>query len=249
MQLSSRPIFIVGSPRSGTSIMAEALDAHPSIFSPHWETGLFVRCDDMLNGHLNWALTENKAAMPLERADFIAWIRESAESLFARFAVVTGKPRWAEKTPAHVFHMPLMQEVFPEAQFIHMVRNGRDVVRSLQQMPWAPRKTRWSIERWVRSVNVGRENGRKLPANQYTEVRYEEFLAEPRNCLMRLCSFLGEPFSEQMLSFHLPENNSWNVSLKPLQGAPVNRHKPLGALQRGMFSVFAGRLMRELGYK
>ena len=76
-------------------------------------------------------------------------MRRSTEDLISLFVSKAGKPRWAEKTPAHVFHMDLIHEVFPRAQFIHMIRNGRDVVRSLQNMAFAPREIRWSSRRWV----------------------------------------------------------------------------------------------------
>lgn len=248
IRLSDRPVFVVASPRSGTTLMCQMLDAHPNLFAPYWETGLFVRFAEMMSNHLAWIFKEHRASMPLEREDVIAWIRESVQGLFARFAAACGKSRWAEKTPAHVFHMDLIHEVFPGAQFIHMIRNGRDVVRSLQNMPWAPRQIRWSARRWVDSVRAGRDYGRRLPAGQYTEIRYEELVAEPEQTIRRLCEFLGEPYSERMLAFHEPANNSWNYPFRPLEPGPISTYRPLRLVEGLVFRRYAGILMRELGY-
>lgn len=248
MTLSDRPIFIVGSPRSGTSLMNQMLDAHPNIFVPYWETGLFIQLDAMLNGHLAGVMKNNKKNMPLERADIVQWMRESVEALFSRFAEKCGKWRWAEKTPAHVFHLATIKEIFPKAQIIHMIRDGRDVVRSLQQMPWAPRQVRWGIKNWMRSVEMGRKIGRTLPTGQYTEVYYEHFIADPERTLKQVSDFLGEPYSPVMLAFHLPENNSWKVSLPPVQNKPINNHPQLSFIQRILVKFMAGRLLKELGY-
>jgi len=247
--LCDRPVFVVASPRSGTTLMCQMLDAHPGIFAPYWETGLFVRFAEMMTNHLAWVFKEHRASFPLEREDVIGWIRESVQSLFARFAAACGKSRWAEKTPAHVFHMDLIHEVFPHVRFIHMIRNGRDVVRSLQNMPWAPRQIRWSVRRWIDSVRAGRDYGRRLPAEQYTEIRYEELVAEPEHTIRRLCEFLGEPYSEQMLAFHEPANNSWNYPFRPLEPGPISTYRPLGLVERLVFRRYAAGLMRELGYK
>jgi hypothetical protein len=118
-KLSDRPVFIVGAPRSGTTIMCQTIDAHPKIMAPYWETGLFLRCHELLTGHLAWVFQEHRASFPLEREELVVWIRESVEGLFRRLATRCGKSCWAEKTPAHVFHIDLIHEVFPNAQFTH----------------------------------------------------------------------------------------------------------------------------------
>jgi hypothetical protein len=248
MILSDRPIFIVGSPRSGTTLMRSILDAHPHIFCPAWETGLFVHLDAMMNGDLLKLMKQDGTNIPVSRADLIAWMRRAALDLFGQFGEKSGKPRWAEKTPAHVRHIDFIHEVFPGAQFIHMIRSGYDVVKSLQNMSWAPRNIRWSTRTWVDSVLAGREASKRLPSCQYTEIRYEELIRTPQPLLQQLCDFLGEPFALEMLEFHKPEKNSWKANLKPLQNKPVNNHHDLTLWQRLVFSWSAGSLMRELGY-
>jgi len=130
-----------------------------------------------------------------------------------------------------------------------MLRNRRDVVRSLQNMSWAPRKIRWSIRRWIDSVQAGRAFGSKLPPNQYCEIRYEDLIGQPEATLRRLCEFLGESFAPQMLASHEPRNNSWNYAFKPLQSTPVGKYRNLNLVERVLFNRLAGPLMRALEYE
>jgi hypothetical protein len=161
----------------------------------------------------------------------------------------SGKSRWGEKTPAHVFHIDLIDEVFPEAQFIHIIRDARDVVRSLQNVEWSPRRIRWSVGRWTDSVAAGRSAGRRLGTGRYLEVRYEALTREPRKVVEDICSFLCEPFSESMLEFHRPENNSWGITSMGIQNKPLNRYRKLSLTERMVLWMEAGHLMRELGYR
>src|SRR5487761_1561888 len=93
MKLSSRPIFIVGAPRSGTTLMRSMIDAHPDIFCPAWETGLFVHFDEMLNGDLLKGMRAEGPRFPLSRPGRLDWVRRSARDLMGLFAAKPGKPR------------------------------------------------------------------------------------------------------------------------------------------------------------
>jgi hypothetical protein len=244
---SPSPIFVVGAPRSGTTLLRSMLDAHPNICCPTWETGVFEKFAMVVNGDFTERRTDIPN-LPIERDDLLAWCRQSADDLMSRLISASGKPRWAEKTPAHVFCIDLIHEIYPNAQFIHIVRNGRDVVRSLQSMPWAPREIRWSCHRWVASVAAGRDAGRRLPKELYTEVRYEDLTREPESTIRQLCDYLGEPFEPRMLAFHDPANNSWGVASEPIKPRPVNKHRDLSLMERVVFAHMSKATMHELGY-
>lgn len=243
------PVFIVGAPRSGTSLLRSILDAHPNVCCPTWETGVFDRLGSIVNGDVNVVMKREKEHFPLTRADLIAWCRRSVDDLMAMLTARVGKPRWGEKTPAHVFHMGLIHEVYPKAQFIHIIRDGRDAVRSLQNMSWAPREIRWSCRRWADSVRAGREAGHNLPAAQYREVRYEDLTAEPESTLRSLCEYLNEPFAPSMLEYHQPQNNSWGVAAAPIECNRKSNHRELSFLESMIFRRISGPMLRELGYK
>ncbi len=246
--LDDRPVFIVGAPRSGTTLTCSLLDAHPHLFCPEWETGVFELFERLLEGDLR-KIIKKRRNFPLAHDEMVDWARESVLALFGRFAERCGKRRWAEKTPAHVFHIPLIHRIFPRAQFVHIIRNGYEVVRSLQNVHWGPRQIRWSADRWVDSVRAGKKAGAELPAGLYHELRYEQLTADPEPMVRAICEFLHEPFVPAMLEFHRPENNSWRSESQPIQANPINKYKELGFVERFVFRRRAGRLMRELGYR
>lgn len=241
------PIFIVGAPRSGTTLLRSMIDAHPNLCCPTWETGLFERFTAIMDGDIQWHF-KNDSALAVDRSALLDWMRRSCDDLMKQLTAPTGKPRWAEKTPAHVFHIDLIHEMYPQVQFIHILRNGRDVVRSLQSMQWAPRDIRWSCRRWVDSVQAARRAAQELPADRFLELRYEDLIGDSGAAIKRLCEFLHEPVADQMLAFDKPANNSWGIEQQPLSRSPVNRHRQLNFVERRVFSRLASPLLTELGY-
>jgi hypothetical protein len=241
-----RPIFIVGSPRSGTTLMRSLIDAHPSIFCPPCETFLFTNLNATFNGHI-WK--DHYEQLPFSRSALIQWFRNYVLELFANLSLRAGKMRWAEKTPSHVLFLQFIDEVFPDSQVIHMIRNGYDVVRSLKNIHWAPRDVRVNSREWIRHVKGGQRYGKQLSENRYIEVRFEKLLNDPEAVLKRLCIFLGEPYDPKMLDFHKPENNSWGIRLSPLKKkVETGKNKDLSLFERYRFKKLAGDLMKELGY-
>src|SRR5205807_5792933 len=81
---------------------------------------------------------------------------ELVDAVFAAFAQSQGKPRWGDKTPNNVLHLPLLSRLFPDAQFVHIVRDGREVAASLAEQSWwrssAGEAARW----WRECVDAGR---------------------------------------------------------------------------------------------
>ncbi len=225
------------------------LDAHPNICCPNWEVGLFLHFKSMIEGDLaNHLRRENELAVT--RTDVVSWMRRSFDDLMQDLTKPAKKPRWAEKTPGHVFCMNLITEVYPESQFIHIIRDGRQVIRSLQNMSWAPQDITWSCNRWVNSICRGREAGMTLPPTRYVELRYENLISHPESELRVLCDFLGERYSESMLAFHKPENNSWGIARQAVQKKAVNKgkYRELNRKELQVMKKIASELLDELGY-
>jgi hypothetical protein len=243
-----RPIWIVGAPRSGTTLLRSILDAHPSICCPPWETGVFDRLAPMIQGDFEIVRREESERWDFDRTALLAWMKGSVEQLMAAVIASSGKPRWCEKTPAHVYHMDLIAEVFPDSQFIHIIRNGWDVVKSLRNMSWAPKQISWSIERWKTSVSAGQRFGKSATSEQYTEIRYEDLCREPEQSIRQICTFLCEPFAEHMLEFHKPQNNSWGRTADALNAPRSQAYRGLTAIERLCLRWKAGDLLRHLGY-
>lgn len=242
---SKRPIFIVGSPRSGTTLLRYIIDAHPNILCPPCETFIFSTLNATFNGFI-WK--DHYEQLPFKREALIRWLRKYIMDLFGNLAVKAGKKRWAEKTPSHVLFMDFINEVFPDAQFIHMIRNGYDVVKSLKNIHWGSKNVVINANLWVKHVSKGREYARKISPERYIEIRFEDLINNTEQTIKNICDFLGEEVNSRMLQYYLPENNSWGLKLKPLKKEDIGKYKDLNIFERRNFKKIAGPLMRELGY-
>ena len=184
-----RPIFIVGAPRSGTTLLRNMLNRHPAMAICR-ETNFhhliyqrrraFGNLGDLRNRQRlvkEYLATQRVQSMQVDlQALEETLLREgtSYEALFLSFlrfyAQAHGKSRYGEKTPQHALFTETLCQWYPGASVIHLLRDPRDVVASLMRMPWAP-KSVLANARWWRDCNLGAWRCRYLP--QYLLVRYE----------------------------------------------------------------------------
>ncbi|MBA2529131.1 MAG: sulfotransferase [Euzebyales bacterium] len=233
-----RPIFVVGCARSGTTLLQLMLHSHPRIAIPP-ETRYLMEVYERRHkfGDLRKVKNRRKLAayvvdrtktkfddLGLDREDVRAKIVEGPPTLGSALGIILqeyaarwDKPRWGDKRPNYIQHPEVLVRLFPDAQIVHIIRDGRDCVASLKRMPWWKWGTIASIYKWVAAMRSGAWARRHLPADTYTEVSYERLVAEPRAELERLCAFLGESFDEAMLEPHkvageaVPDNKTWHV--------------------------------------
>lgn len=116
------PILIVGSPRSGTTMLGNLLSLHPDV--AYWEEPRSIWC----LGHA-WRDHDRLVA-----SDLTPGIASGIDHRFARFLEATGRSRFAEKTPSNTLRLPFIQALYPDARIIHLVRDGRAVVASMLRM-------------------------------------------------------------------------------------------------------------------
>ena len=154
MALAERPFFIVGNPRSGTTLMRFMLSSHPRIYIPE-ETGFLVKLSSLAGRRLSRSETkkvvERVGRMNVEWLDIVedfdAFYDGLAEprltcvldSLYRIRISPYNAQRWGDKGPAYVSHIPALNKIFPDAQFIHMIRDGRDSTVSLEALAQPPR--------------------------------------------------------------------------------------------------------------
>lgn len=114
-----------------------------------------------------------------------------------------GKPRWGEKTPNNFFYVDLIAEMFPEARFLHIVRDPRAVVHSMNRFDRCGDDTALNATTWREFMDSGaRLLERCVPADRRLTIHYEELTADPAGHVQTVCSFLGEPFVPSMLDFY-----------------------------------------------
>jgi hypothetical protein len=199
-QSSSQPTFpfVVGCSRSGTTLLRAMLDAHPALAVPpesHFALAPSVRALRRALRREPWFALWEIDAPDLHGLD----CADAVRALFAAYAAARGKPRYADKTPYYVSHLPRLAARFPEARFVHVVRDGRDVALSLLEVPWGPDTIEGAALYWRRRVLEGRAAG--LPPDRYRELRYEALVADPEGELRPLAAWLRLEYSGAMLAY------------------------------------------------
>ena len=215
--MTAPPIFIVGAPRSGTSLLRQILNRHPSLaicdethfFRLIWQKrrrDAFGDLSDpanrrrLVNEYVQLRPTQRLALDGGKLAERLIEEGSSYPRLFASvlqyYAESQGKTRCGEKTPLHAFAVNTLCEWFPGAYILHIVRDPRDVVASLLRMPFGSRSVVLNARTWLQRNVAARKASHH---DHYLEVRYETLVAEPAQQLTRLCRFIGEEFSPSML--------------------------------------------------
>jgi hypothetical protein len=191
----------------------------------------------------------------LERPTFA----EVIDALFMAYAEQHGKERWGDKTPIYVHSIPLLARLFPEARFVHLIRDGRDVALSYLSVPWGPATIWQAARKWRADVSAGRRAGRSLQPGRYLEVHYEHLVREPAATLEKVCSLADLPFSERMLEYHRdgihrlqapPDGVPFHASsAKPPTRGLRDWRSEMSWEQIAAFEAVAGELLSELDYE
>jgi len=233
---SDRPIFVVGCPRSGTTLLQVMLHSHRRIAIPP-ETRFLIPLyqqraefgdltDDGNRRELATFITRRGSKFRDLGLDVRQVSREIVEGpptvgsaagiLFRAYARRFDKERWGDKRPGYFSYIPELLRMFPDAQLIHLVRDGRDCVASLKRMPWWEHDSVVSMCVWAQAVDYCRRAGRRVGPQRYIELQYEQLVADPEPELRRLCEFLEEDFDPSMLTPHrvagsaVPERKGWH---------------------------------------
>jgi hypothetical protein len=167
--------------------------------------------------------------------------------------------RWADCTPEHLLHLERIKETIPEALIIHIIRDGRDVALSTAKLGYV-RRAWWdrtpnvmvSGLYWEWMVRKGREDGRKLGPD-YTEVRFEELISDPRATLAKLSGFVDQDLDyDHILKVGIGSVSEPNTSFKDTSDGefnPLERwRKQLTGEHLAMFEGLVGNTLEELGY-
>ncbi|MBE9062326.1 sulfotransferase [cf. Phormidesmis sp. LEGE 11477] len=247
--MASRPIFIVGSERSGTTLMRSLINAHPNI-SCGEETHFLAGLEGIVGS--KWRLMKD---YPFEKEYWYEKIRELFDSFKTEAAHKQGKLRWGDKTPIYVLKLDFIDALFPDCQVIHMIRDGRDVVASSMDR-WGYKRGLSATKRWGKSVRAGQSFGRSVSLERYIEVKYEELVLDPESTMQSVCEFLQEPWEPSLL-----EEGTYKSALteKRRQAAGNSEvsfyasrigvgKKKLDPLVKSLFRYYSGSLLKELGY-
>jgi Sulfotransferase family len=279
--------FVVGATRSGTTLFRLMLDAHPDLGIPsetHFFHKLVKRSErrsispqlvaDTIITHKRWGdfrLDEDELRARLDAVEPFN-LADALRAFYGLYAEKQGKTRWGDKTPGYLRYMRRIEWVLPEARFIHLIRDGRDVALSVLPMNWGPSTIQEAAELWVERVTLARENGRTV--KHYTELKYEDLVTDTEGELRRVCEFLELPWDPAMLDYHeraeerlrekardLPRKSSRGdqpaaarmashaMAKKPPDPKRIGRWRTeMSNTDRAEYESIAGGLLAELGY-
>jgi Sulfotransferase family len=274
-------LFIVGCARSGTTLVHRIVDAHPEMaITPemHWITRQFKSRNGLVTPKLVSELAGHKrfAQFEIPREEFEGLLG-SGETIpyptflnrvFGLYGKIKNKPLVGNKTPAYVRRIPTLHALWPDAKFVHIIRDGRDVCLSI--LNWkkaertAGRYASWEEDPvsttalwWERKVRKAREDGAALGPGLYHEMLYEDLVEDPERECKRLCEFLGIPYDDAMIRF---AEGKTRTDLPNARKTPKKAWLPITSGMRNWrtempvkdverFEAAAGDLLEELGFE
>ena len=251
---SNRPFFIVGSGRSGTTLLRLMLSGHSrlhvspetwfieqlvetlpivgALTEPERETALSI-----ITSHYRWPDLGIDAAMlgaELTTAPD-ASLRGVTDAVYRCLARAAHKMRIGDKTPVYVRILPQLAALYPDAQFIHLLRDGRDVALSFMDAQWPARCYDGPRFEWTAAVRAARRFGASIGPRSWTEIRYEDLVQTPEPVIRKICAFLGEDFEPAML------DASSRSSLIPEREQQIHR-RLAGPIDAGRAGAWQARL-------
>jgi len=266
------PVIVLGVGRSGTTLLRVMLDRSSQIAIPYesffvtplaHRHGRRPRLDDFVDdlGRFyqlyEWGISPEDVRPRLREGMTTG---EAIAAVFEVYAEHEEKPRWGDKTPLYMQHLPLLERLFPDAIWVHLVRDGRDAALSFLELPegfsgktWAlPRTAGQFAARWRAEILAARRLGRHV-GNRYLELRYEDFVEEPEHWLRRVCEHASLTWEPAMLEHtDTPEVSSMpehrNIAQPPTPGLRDWRHQ----MSRGdaiAFEEVAADVLRRSGYE
>lgn len=272
--------FVVGVARSGTTLLRLMLDRHPELAIPpesYFPLALLRRrrrfttprgvdlgaLVEVLLSDRSWSLRQLRETWGIDPGVLRTRVfgtapsyAEAIRALYRLYADLHAKPRYGDKTPTFITEMPLLSRLFPDASFVHVVRDGRDVAASLLEMRFGPRNVEDAAALWAEQVRLARRDRARV---SYLEVRYERLVTDPRTVLEEVCAFLELSWEPRMLRFHehaaarlagesVPPENVRGLA-RPLSAGLRDWRRDMRRTDIARFEAVAGDALRQLGYE
>lgn len=219
----ARPLFIISSGRAGTTLLRSMLVAGGRMAIPqefpvihnavwyvlkHQNTDWPIICRDvaaLIEATPNFKMWNMSLDDAVARASQLPESERSLARLIDVFLAAYAETHipeathWGDQSPLHTFYTDWIYPVFPQARFVHLLRDGRDVVSSFLKR--GDLSLDEAVQRWTTSVDRAHQLRDKLPASQFLEVCYEDIVQSPEAVLERVADFAGIPYTERMLEY------------------------------------------------
>ena len=276
--MTSEPIFIIGTERSGSNLLRLILNTHSHIFIPHpphilhYFSPLEASYGDLAkDSHMHRLITD---VLRLIRVHIYPWDVEidpsvilqqaRSRSLFGIFAALydqalaaSGKRRWGCKSLYMIHYTQPVLAHFPQAKLIWLYRDPRDVAVSARTSVFGHFHPYFTACLWRREQQIGLDLAARLSPAAIMPMRYEELIAQPVETVMKLCQFLDEPFESGMLDFFKTSeahksselSESWGNTSRPIITDNAGKYRQqLSKAELQAVEIAAGPVMQQLGY-
>ena len=275
--MTQRPIIVVGCPRSGTTMLQLMLHSHPRIAIPpenrfvlpaYYERARFGDLTDPENRRaLARRITRKGGLFPdfgLRRPEVVRQVvaapptvGSAVGTVLRAYAARFDKPRWGDKRPGYIQHIPAILALFPTAQIVQIVRDPRACVASLLRMQWWRQGAASAIATWSEAYDYGRAAAQRLGPQSYFRLRYEDLLDDPEHELRALCAFLDEDFDPAMQDprdtarLALPSRKTWHDRARTAPVGPSEQTwaDTLDPDALALCEFVLGERMRSEGYE
>jgi len=269
------PVFVLGSQRSGTTMLRLMLNNHPGLAIPHESAfiTIYFKClgdyGDLACRDNARKLLDDVARHPLvQRGKLIAdpeavlarpirTYRDFVDAIFHCYAEARGKTRWGDKTPFYTPDIDIIRRIFPDAKIVHLVRDGRDVVLSQKSIEWMSGNLPKLVLDWQWKTTIAHKVGAVM-GQDFLEVRFEDLVCRPEEILRRVCAFIDEDYDPSMLNYSTnakavvpSESLKWHRnSVQPPDSTQLHKWKKhLSKSERIVFEQLAGETLELFGYE
>ncbi|NJL40535.1 MAG: sulfotransferase [Leptolyngbyaceae cyanobacterium SL_1_1] len=271
------PIFVVGMPRSGTTLFSSMLSSHSCIsispeshFLSYWvKKNSYLNIDCHKDFKFFWeqfskskrfsyfGVNADKVLSRILSEDELSY-KVIFTSLLREYVDKMGKSRWGEKTPAHYSHVDQLLTWYPKARIIWMVRDPKAVVSSLLKVEWASSHAYVNAETWRDSMLLFDEKWSK--DRRVKLLKYEDIVVDPESKLREICEFIDEDYDSVMLerseeSSPIINRTGWadthlRAALKPVNSASLEKWRSsLSTTQVAVVEKITRDTMIKYGYK
>jgi hypothetical protein len=275
---SDRPFFVIGVHRSGTTMLRFMLNSHPRLYATPESDFIPRFFGRFAQGPLPRQKAVDSIRIIFETYRFVdEWQDDKPDpeafvdslpqltaetllqTLYSKYASQHGAARWGDKTPIYTTYVDLLTELFAGAQFIHILRDGRDVALSMLDK-WGQEEFHidlyFSARNWVRRIQEARASGAKLGPGLFYELSYESLTENPEAELRAICRFLGESYVPEMAQQHLlareyipPDSFSAPVRQPPSTKRVGRWRQEMSQADQRLFQRIAGDMLSDLGYE